>query len=168
MILPTLKDLIRMGYYSPGSVSVRTVPTPFGEVEVVGKTQAVAWLSEEIGVPTPKPFDLEAAKAGAALVTRDGQHVSEFHYFESREKYKVVCIINGKLNAYGDSGEKHHPDFKNLDLFMAPVPQAPEDASFILFSTTGFKRFESAEAARAHRDQQGLPKNLQVLKIIQS
>ncbi|WP_261541708.1 hypothetical protein [Burkholderia multivorans] len=69
-----------------------------------------------------KPFDLEAAKRGAALVTRDGRAVSEFHVFETEESDKpCVAVVDGRPFWTTRSG-KYGGDYEESekDLFMAP------------------------------------------------
>lgn len=41
------------------------------------------------------PFDLEKAKAGATVVTRDGRKVTEWHHFQSVDLYCIVAHIEG-------------------------------------------------------------------------
>ncbi|KVQ85528.1 hypothetical protein WK07_04320 [Burkholderia multivorans] len=68
-----------------------------------------------------KPFDLEAAKRGEPLVTRDGRKVQEFHYFATRDDWRVCAVIHGDMICCGDDGRfslygRDDPS----DLFMAP------------------------------------------------
>jgi hypothetical protein len=70
-----------------------------------------------------KPFDLEAAKRGEKLVTRDGREVTEFKYFETESTDSPCCaIVNGSalwLHKDGTAtGEAERA--KPYDLFMAP------------------------------------------------
>jgi hypothetical protein len=69
-----------------------------------------------------KPFDLEAAKAGAKLVTRDGR-LARFvaHLPECDRLYRVIVLIDGDAaaTALADDGRFcAHQD--KQDLFMAP------------------------------------------------
>jgi hypothetical protein len=68
-----------------------------------------------------KPFDLEAAKRGEKLVTRDGREVSEFHCFKTIvSDYPCVAIIDGERGTFSKSGyfnSSEHPH--DDDLFMA-------------------------------------------------
>ncbi len=70
-----------------------------------------------------KPFNFEAAKAGAKLVTRAGREVADFHHFQ-RDKSKQSCVAyigdndhanwfrtDGRYNLNGNESEN--------DLFMA-------------------------------------------------
>jgi len=69
-----------------------------------------------------KPFDLEAAKRGEPIQTRDGRPVKFIaHVPEAREGDRVVMLFEDVVLASGESGhfylskEPHH-----YDLFMAP------------------------------------------------
>ena len=72
-----------------------------------------------------RPFDLEAAKQGAKVITREGLPVRIFCYDLKEGVYTILAAID-----YGDE-EDHHTftkdgklsvfsDDTNLDLFMAP------------------------------------------------
>jgi hypothetical protein len=68
-----------------------------------------------------KPFNLEAAKAGKPLVTRDGRKVTEFHHFETcKLKYSCVAIVGGESLSYTTAGffDEDTSD-RVLDLFLA-------------------------------------------------
>ena len=71
-----------------------------------------------------KPFDLEAAKAGAPLVTRDGQPAKFIaHVAEAHPSQRLLVLIDGAVHAKFESG-KHASSQNNVfksDLFMAPV-----------------------------------------------
>ncbi|VBQ81196.1 hypothetical protein [Burkholderia pseudomallei] len=71
-----------------------------------------------------KPFDLEAAKRGEPMITREGRAVTEFHHFTTIEgEYPCVAIIDGESNTYGLNGKYWGNDTENYnrrDLFMAP------------------------------------------------
>lgn len=70
-----------------------------------------------------KSFDLEAAKSGAPIVTRDGRearfiaHVPEFD-----EEYRVIVQISGKGGAvsYCEDGSAYKGCEDHDDLFMKP------------------------------------------------
>lgn len=70
-----------------------------------------------------KPFDLEAAKSGAPIVTRDGRearfiaHVPEFD-----EEYRVIVQISGKSVAvsFCENGALIMNEETPDDLFMKP------------------------------------------------
>lgn len=70
-----------------------------------------------------KPFDLEAAKRGEPLITRDGRKVTDFAHFPSKEgAYKVYAVIGGDTSSFTEEGNEWNVDCSqtNLDLFMAP------------------------------------------------
>jgi diadenosine tetraphosphatase ApaH/serine/threonine PP2A family protein phosphatase len=69
-----------------------------------------------------KPFDLEAAKAGAKLVTRDGRAVISFKDASNGSEYPCEAIIDDiKFIAYfSERGEFYHGHPHDLDLFIAP------------------------------------------------
>lgn len=71
-----------------------------------------------------KPFDLEAAKNGAKVVTRDGRD-ARILCFDAMGSYPIVAIVR---NDYEEVVDKFCLDGKNrlcgeseIDLFMAPV-----------------------------------------------
>lgn len=74
--------------------------------------------------PKYKPFDLEAAKAGAALITRDG-HPAKFvgHVPEVNSQYKVVAFVTGDehFSTYTEGGALYWTGDDVRDLFMAPT-----------------------------------------------
>lgn len=73
-----------------------------------------------------KPFDPEAAKAGAKVVTRDGHAVRIICYDRKNEEYPIVALVGedeGAVFSYSSGGRYLEPNLTdhNLDLFMAPV-----------------------------------------------
>ena len=71
-----------------------------------------------------KPFDLEAAKAGAPLVTRDGQPAKFIaHVAEAQPSQRLVVLIDGGVYTKFESGgySKSPAHVSPNDLFMAPV-----------------------------------------------
>lgn len=73
----------------------------------------------------PRPFDLEAAKRGAPLVTRDGRKARFVaHVPEAIDEARVVAFIEGGSNvvSYYESG-KYDGLHRGADLFMAPKPK---------------------------------------------
>ena len=71
-----------------------------------------------------KPFDLEAAKNGAKVVTRDGRD-ARILCFDAMGSYPIVAIVRSD---YEEVVDKFCLDGKNrlcgeseIDLFMAPV-----------------------------------------------
>lgn len=76
-------------------------------------------------MPTLIPFNLEAAKAGAPLITRDGRPVKFIAHVPevSNEECKVIVLINGKCRCdhFAESGKWVTCSESDVDLFMAPV-----------------------------------------------
>lgn len=71
-----------------------------------------------------KPFDLEAAKRGEPIVTRDGRKAKFVaHVPEAYEAYSVIVFIEGNpaTVSYSTRGTYTKEDHE-CDLFMAPPP----------------------------------------------
>lgn len=72
-----------------------------------------------------RPFDLEAAKAGAPICTRDGRAARFIaHVPELDEAYRVIAHIEGAMwsNSFRESGTITHALGKTrVDLCMAPI-----------------------------------------------
>ena len=71
-----------------------------------------------------KPFDLEAAKAGAPIVTRDGRPAKFIaHVAEAQPSQRLVVLIDGGVYTKPESGgySKSPAHLSPNDLFMAPV-----------------------------------------------
>ena len=70
-----------------------------------------------------KPFNLEAAKRGEPLVSRDGRKVIHFHHIET-DKSRLPCVVQyeGNLGAswMPDTGIVNSGSEDPSDLFMAP------------------------------------------------
>lgn len=70
-----------------------------------------------------KPFDLEAAKRGEPIITRDGRKVKFVAHVPEAKSEKLVCLVNGDLFLYLDDGSfVFSKPPAPLDLFMAPPP----------------------------------------------
>jgi hypothetical protein len=70
-----------------------------------------------------KPFNLEAALAGAKVMTGDKKPVTDIAYFPSISGvYKVGVVIDGGVLFFTETGHisNKSPD-PLMDLFMAPV-----------------------------------------------
>jgi hypothetical protein len=68
-----------------------------------------------------KPFDLEAAKAGKPIVTRDGRKARLLaHVPEARQGYRVVAFIAGddSAGAFYEDGTYIQSEECRSDLFM--------------------------------------------------
>ena len=69
-----------------------------------------------------KPFDLEAAKRGEPIVTREGYKV-EFiaHVPNARSSNQVVCLHGVQVLTHDESGKcGSYNGESSLDIFMAP------------------------------------------------
>lgn len=74
--------------------------------------------------PKYKPFDLEAAKAGAALITRDGRAARFVAYVpEEPQTFRVLAHVTGERHTmhFCDNGAFLNGEANRRDLFMAPV-----------------------------------------------
>lgn len=70
-----------------------------------------------------KPFDLERAKAGAKLVTRDGREARFVaHVPECHQDYRVVAVIGGddEPSMFAENGSLYSGAEYGDDLLMAP------------------------------------------------
>ncbi|MFT4118711.1 hypothetical protein [Bradyrhizobium sp.] len=93
------------------------------------------------------PFDLEAAKRGDALVTRDGRKARFIaHTPEAREPSRVVAFVEGAPNitTYAENGRYCTIDHTH-DLFMAPKPKRTIYVN--LYSDGTYHRHEVEQAA---------------------
>lgn len=68
-----------------------------------------------------KPFDLNAAKAGAPIVTRDGTPAKYIaHVPEARQSSQVLCLVRDTVFAYAPNGDYDSLRGESmLDLYMA-------------------------------------------------
>ena len=69
-----------------------------------------------------KPFDLEAAKRGEPVCTRDGTPVQQLvHFPEGVRGNKIAALSGGVINAYDDQGRYYGDEgpVSTRDLFMA-------------------------------------------------
>ena len=70
-----------------------------------------------------KPFDLQAALKGVAVVTKGGRNVKDIAYFpSSRGSFKVKGVVDGEILSWTVEGSyyKQREHVFN-DLIMAPV-----------------------------------------------
>ena len=68
-----------------------------------------------------KPFDLEAAKRGEPIQTRDGTPVKFIaHVPEAKREIRVVVLIDGEIVCMNEEGSHTEVLATELDLFMAP------------------------------------------------
>lgn len=70
-----------------------------------------------------RAFDLEAAKRGEPVVTRDGRKVLEIYIFKTDVSHPIVAIIEGEniQTAYRLDGLYSNHE-NECDLFMVPKP----------------------------------------------
>ena len=80
-----------------------------------------------------KPFDLEAAKAGAPVMTRDGRPARILAFDVKSEEYPIVAVVpthDGKyesVEVYTKNGKYNNDEYDDIknecdyDLVMAPV-----------------------------------------------
>lgn len=73
------------------------------------------------------PFDLEKAKAGATVVTRDGQKVIEWHHFKSADQ-SAYCIaapigVGGAPLTFTSQGRRFIATPTGQDLFLLVEPK---------------------------------------------
>lgn len=68
-----------------------------------------------------KPFDLEAAKRGEPIQTREGTPVKFIaHVPEADQSRRVVVLIGGEIVCFDGNGSHAGVFETELDLFMAP------------------------------------------------
>lgn len=81
---------------------------------------------KDASAPEPRPFDLEAAKAGAPMVTRDGRKARFLaHVPEAVQSAQIIAMIEGSaVPCYFHENGKFINRFDDRrDLFMAPKPK---------------------------------------------
>ena len=102
-----------------------------------------------------KPFDLAAAKAGAPVITRDGER-ARIICFDADQQQPMIVLITTKDN--GENIESYHSDGRyllfsdspnNYDLFMAPVKKTYYTNIFItpsghVFASDGYSSEDNA------------------------
>lgn len=66
------------------------------------------------------PFNLEEAKTGKPVVTRDGRRMIELQIFNSEVHRPVVGIIDARVLTFTREGKLLEGRDSNTDLFMAP------------------------------------------------
>lgn len=113
-----------------------------------------------------KPFDLEKAKAGAPVQTRDGRPVRILCFDRQSEMYPIVALISHgscdeAIENYTVKGQHsvcQPPPMPSLDLFMSPVKRegwvnvySMEDGNFF----TGKFLYETEERGRKGASDNG-------------
>ena len=74
-----------------------------------------------------KPFNLQAALAGAAVVTRGGKKVSRLMYVPeiNNGPFTVLAVVGGALYTFTKEGQfVVEGSFRELDLFMGTVKKS--------------------------------------------
>jgi hypothetical protein len=74
-----------------------------------------------MGIAEMKPFDLEAAKRGKPVVTRDGRKVIDLHHFEHDKSELCLCVHiegEGSPDWFHANGRDNLSDEDPSDLFM--------------------------------------------------
>ena len=67
-----------------------------------------------------KPFNLDAAKRGDAIQTRDGENAKFIAHAPEAKAYKVVVLLNGEFETYTEDGTHCEGRKTGYDLFMTP------------------------------------------------
>ena len=68
-----------------------------------------------------KPFNLEAALAGAPVCTRDGREVAQLKEYELIQGKRLVGVLSGTLMIWLPDGRDTGKFDSQWDLFMAPT-----------------------------------------------
>lgn len=76
-----------------------------------------------------RPFDLEAAKRGEPLVTRDGRKAKfvSFEFYDAGTCNAMRAEVEGDPIAYYRDGRFLRSDEHPMDLFMAPIEKPKDD-----------------------------------------
>ena len=103
-----------------------------------------------------KPFDLEAALQGAAVVTRAGKEVSEVVVLKTLIYGRnLFAVIDGQLYSFYYDGKVYENEEYKNDLFMKPV-QVTKWVNIYCSSggfRTGIYTFDSEEQAKKSIDE---------------
>ena len=68
-----------------------------------------------------KPFNIDAAKRGELIITRDGTPAKFlFHEPDADEYWRVVALVDGQTLSFSDEGRNYEAIDSDNDLFMAP------------------------------------------------
>lgn len=89
------------------------------------------------------PFNLKAALAGAKVVTRNGEPVTQLHKFQGiKDSMRIYGVHDGEVCTWSESGRFHYYDKETrLDLFMA---EAAEQAVSVPTAAEVFAAFDAA------------------------
>ena len=98
-----------------------------------------------------KQFNLEAALAGAEVITRDGRKVTQLHILDVTSRRSLLGVVEHegkKIAADWDlSGRRFSKTDKPLDLFMPSFERLTDEE--IAYIAVLFKTFETVTFARA-------------------
>ncbi len=70
-----------------------------------------------------KAFDLELAKAGHKLSTRDGREAKFIAHVPDSDhpSKKIVAQVKSSVFLFGENGQMWHEGIDDIDLFLAPL-----------------------------------------------
>lgn len=106
-----------------------------------------------------KPFDLEKAKAGAKVCTRNGLKVEILKFDVKNSYYPIIAVItnnNGIENCYAYTKDGKYTDLNEcpMDLVMAPIKHKgwvniyPDDSKSTTKYVVGSNIFPTKEIAK--------------------
>lgn len=92
-----------------------------------------------------KPFNLEAAKAGDAIITRNGEEVKFVAYVpEATAGHRFIILSkHGGIRLYYENGNYYSDAEDEFDLFMAPKKRIV----WVNFYSSECTHYDSEEAA---------------------
>ena len=100
-----------------------------------------------------KPFNLDAARKGAKMVTRSGDNVLEFHYFESADSTICIAAVTDteiqRLKLYTSSGRPADAVMgvdNRGDLLMVPLQRV----IYVNFYDDGIAVYHETEERARH------------------
>ena len=93
-----------------------------------------------------RPFNLEAALAGAPVVTRDGREVTQLVMFDCHDNLPVAGVLDGIIHLWSVEGKSGPYKF---DLFMAPTKKTGWVARMADVCVSG--TFSTKEEAERYR-----------------
>ena len=109
-----------------------------------------------------KPFNLEEAKAGKPVCTRDGHSVRIICFDAKRGNYPIIALVENKgeevVVSYNLDGRYCNDNNDELDLFMAPEKHEgygwlSRNDIYSMFATI----YKTKEKALSHKPDRGEP-----------
>ena len=85
-----------------------------------------------------KPFNLEEAKAGKKVVTRDGIEVAQLTEFNGIGDFCLFGVVNGVLKSWNKRGEEWRNNKSSNDLFMATEKKTVYIGVYKPFNPNGY------------------------------